>query len=127
MQIDDPRIYSYRELNQAEFWAACESFDGNLLVGVAFDENKLPYEDIILLVDHDPYGEIDVWLEYKGRSYWIDLDLHTVRDLKTPGILTDSDLPIALAYYIAFDAFPPDLPNDFSENYLRLKRQTGER
>ena len=60
--------------------------DGDLLLGVALGDNKLSREDIVLVIDHNPYDEIDEWVTYKGQESYADMDLFTASGRR-------SDLP----------------------------------
>lgn len=128
MQLDHESILSYRVMSQADFWLGYGDMDGDLLWGFACDRFGYPHEDRVIIVDRDPYADLDdLWLDYDGRKFLIDLDIYTVRDVMDDKKLSLDEYPISIAYYIEFDACLPDKAHPFAKEYIRKKKIIGER
>ncbi|WP_298360660.1 hypothetical protein [uncultured Litoreibacter sp.] len=121
MLITDPRIYSYKVMTQREFWSDCADLDGKLNLGLVFDENKLPREDCVLVIDQDAYGEIDEWVTYNGQEFFVDMELYTAQDIMKDAALPKELYPTALAYYLTYDAYLPHPKDPFVDAYEERK------
>lgn len=125
MQIDDPDILSYTAMSQAEFWRRCREFDGNLTLGVAFDENGFSKEKRVLLVKLDPYSGEDEWVTFEGEDYFVDMDVYTARDVTEDPRLSPDLYPVSLAYYFKNDAFLPSPDHPFIDEYRNSRGQVA--
>ncbi|WP_157946977.1 hypothetical protein [Thalassobius sp. I31.1] len=110
MQIDHPKIFSYRPMSFMEYLTSCEQIDGDDLLAFHIEDSGHIANDV-LVVKADPYRECDDrYLEYNDKKHIWGVDTFTMQDVvrsfrKLFPDGKDQDVLIAAHYYIINDAF----------------------
>ena len=81
MQITDPTVISYQEMTLGTLMGSIDEMNGDFIVAYSLNPDGSCSNNIIVL-ETDVYSEVDdEFLEFKGKNYNWEVELHSLKSI----------------------------------------------